>query len=543
MVSSTRQAIAGILVIVSVAVVARAQTAQVKEVTATISGRITIKGKGVPGVVVGLRANESRYQKILIGNRAVTDANGEYRIVNIPPGKYSVMPIAPTLVTSRGFEFGRSLILTKGETVEHFDFAMVRGGVITGRVVDSDGRPVIEESVSVFAMPNNEHVFRFNSFTDDRGIYRIFGLRPGHYRVAAGREDATFSGFDNARFRLTFHPAAIDPAEATVIEVGEGTEATHVNITLSRPATTYTASGRIVDAETGRPMVNIAYGITRYYDPNSSASAHSGSSTNDRGEFKLENLVPGKYAVALSRGPDSDWRVDEPRFEIVDSDVTGLVIKTIKSASISGVVVLEGTDDKSVREQFSRIHLSAWVANAPGQQSSAQSTDVKPDGSFKIRGLAGGTTNINVHSSTSFRLARIERDGVIQPRGVEVRERENVTGVRLIVNYGNASLGGTIEVENGPLPPDGRFYISLRRIGDDPNLPGAPNVAGPHLDERGRFQFEGLIPGAYEVNAGVFLTSSRKAYVAPKQQVVITAGSNAPLKVIVDLNSQPTVRQ
>ena len=56
----------------------------------------------------------------------------------------------------------------KSEKIESFDFAMMRGGVITGKVVDPEGRPAIEEPISVFALPSNERAHvrpRFNTTT------------------------------------------------------------------------------------------------------------------------------------------------------------------------------------------------------------------------------------------------------------------------------------------------------------------------------------------------------------------------------------------
>src|ERR1041384_1091740 len=63
----------------------------------SVSGRVTIKEKGVGGVVVGLRRSELQmpfepYQK------ATTDADGFYRINNVAPGNYEVLPFAPAFV-------------------------------------------------------------------------------------------------------------------------------------------------------------------------------------------------------------------------------------------------------------------------------------------------------------------------------------------------------------------------------------------------------------------------------------------------------------
>ncbi len=60
MVSSGRQAIACILLILGVAIYSQAQTIPAKQPTATISGKVTLKGKGVPGIVV--MATDNNYQ-------------------------------------------------------------------------------------------------------------------------------------------------------------------------------------------------------------------------------------------------------------------------------------------------------------------------------------------------------------------------------------------------------------------------------------------------------------------------------------------------
>jgi hypothetical protein len=142
-----------------------------------------------------------------------------------------------------------------------------------------------------------------------------------------------------------------------------------------------------------------------------------------------------------------------------------------------------------------------------------------------------------LHSNGSVRIDRIERDGVIQPRGILVKEREHIKGLRVVALFGNASLRGKIDVVNGTLPPDGRFFIWPKRIGDDPTL--FSSGARPQVDTRGQFVIEGLIPGTYEIEAGVFLPSAKLGYVAKKQQVVVIAGTTTTLNLTVDLTSTP----
>jgi len=115
------------------------------------------------------------------------------------------------------------VVVGEDENVENINFALARGGVITGKVTDADGRPVIQQQVFIFLAADFEQrrgeqlspqLFAVGGApTDDRGIYRVFGLMPGRYKVAAGRSENTFSGsISTGRLNYTqvFHPDATD---------------------------------------------------------------------------------------------------------------------------------------------------------------------------------------------------------------------------------------------------------------------------------------------------------------------------------------------
>src|ERR1700752_5356897 len=269
MMSSTRQALACVLLVAGVTVCGHAQTTSTKEPTSSISGKVTFHGDGVNGVIVILRSSDGNSYRKLTNYRGVTDAKGEYRITNVPAGNYLVSPTASAFVVEGESNGERTLIVNDDDTIKNLDFSLMRGGVITGKVVDSDGRPVIEEEVHL-SSPRNP---RLNSplpaaLTDDRGVYRIFALRPGSYTVAAGRNEI---GISSGRPRgalstKTYYPGVVDLRQASVVEVSDGSETTNVDITLAGILNTYTASGRIVNGDTGRPLAGVPYGVNRYRD-------------------------------------------------------------------------------------------------------------------------------------------------------------------------------------------------------------------------------------------------------------------------------------
>ena len=333
-----------------------------KEQTASVCGRVTIKGNGAPGVLVSLRRDDSGSPSVP-SFRDTTDQDGKYCITGVPAGNYRISPLAPAFVTDvdSSSGTGKFLEITAAEAVDGIDFVLVRGGVITGKVRDADGRPIIEQHIHLIpADPKAEGGFwssysRMGLETDDRGIYRIFGVPAGRYKVAVGNPGNSLGGGQTRRveYKQTFHPDVTDPAKATVIELTEGAEAANVDITVSRTLQVFSAKGRIVNTDTAQPVPNLEFMLTRIFEGGSSGGGGSDQKSNSQGEFRVDNLVPGKYSVSAFLPAESELRAEPVGFDVLDHDVTGLVIKVSKGgASLSGRVVLQGSQERDERRHF-----------------------------------------------------------------------------------------------------------------------------------------------------------------------------------------------
>jgi len=542
MVSSARQAIACVLLISSAASYVRSQTAAEKLPTAGISGKVTVTGKGVPGIGVSLALVES-YSSYPTRHRSVTDEDGNYRFTNVAPGMYTVIIKAPAFAPANELRPQQSILVNKGETIDNVDFPLVRGGVITGKVTDVDGHPLIEENIYLIPAGTQDRRVVYGEVgstrTDDRGIYRIFGLRPGSYMVAAGQSEGGFGSWQRAAYKRTFHPDAAEASEARVIELKEGGEAANVDITVGRALSRYSARGRIVDGETGRPMANISYGVHMFINQHSGSSTVTGAVSNSEGEFKLNSLAPGKYGVFVEPPADSEWHADIVQFEVIDQDVTGLTIRTSRGASVSGVIVLEGTNDTALYANLSKGRIYAQARNQSTARSSSPSGRINPDGSFRINGLQGGNFMFGVSGGERFKIVRLERAGVVYPQGIEIKESDQITGLRIAVNYANGSLRGIIRLENGT-PVEGRLNVTLTSVGENDieRLLGSAN-SSPQVDARGQFFVEGLLPGTYVVTAS-YISDVPGGWHHTKQQIVVTNGVVTDVTLTIDPNAPPS---
>src|SRR6185369_13247562 len=84
------------LLLLSSVASAPSQSVADKTATSTVSGKVTVGGKGLQGVVVGLvTSDQTRSNFRPTRFRGVTDEDGKYRITNVQPGTYEVIPASP----------------------------------------------------------------------------------------------------------------------------------------------------------------------------------------------------------------------------------------------------------------------------------------------------------------------------------------------------------------------------------------------------------------------------------------------------------------
>ena len=523
--------------------------------TGSISGHVTIDERPARGVTVLLVSAEySTIEKAR--SKATTDNEGHFQMRGVPAGSYFLQAFAPALIAASDNVFarqGKSITLVDGEAVDVADISLRPGGVITGRVTDQDGQPLIQENVRLFSvneqvrkqpiyLPNN---YMFS--TDDRGVYRLFGVPPGRYIVCVGVDTSGPNArinSGNTYYPLTYHPDATEEAKATIVEVTSGAESSGVDIVLGRASKGYSVSGRIVDAVSGKSVVGMMYGYgaqdTRSGRLNITSSTSSTSGA--RGEFRLDGITPGQYAAFAYPSPDSDMYSDLARFAVSDSDVAGLVVKVHVGSRIIGNVIIEGADGQRGVPRVSDVQLgvSSGSLNVAPRNTQVR---VAPDGSFRITGLPRGITSFSsspYSSPKGLAIVRVERDGVEQKNGIEVGSDEEITGVRIVFAYGTGVIRGQVKVEGGEITAGTMMYVNIRQVGNNQIL----DTRRPGPDSRGRFVIDGLQPGEYELSLIFQIRQLTPVAGGPtniskdvKQTVTVTNGTESQVTMIVNLNA------
>ena len=525
-----------------------------KESSASVSGHVTMGAKAAPGITVVATMSTSFFDNKTIA-KTTTDEEGNYKLTGLAAGRFTILPMAKAFVVSTGGAYkepGQPVNVGEGEAVTKIDFALVRGGVVTGRITDAEGHPIIGERVSVVLKDSkpdaNAQMAMFGSSknqTDDRGVFRAYGLAPGSYKVSVGQAAAaggavSIMGMGGSQYVKTFYPGVQDESKATIIEIKEGTEVTNVDISVGKPGSGFSVSGRVIDADSGQPVPNIYIAHSSVTESNQQIGGmnFTGNQTDANGKFKLEGFRPGHYAVfTFAAGQDNSTYSEPALFEVADNDITGIEIKLRRGATISGVAVLENTSDPAATALLQTVNLIASVEAKGTAAPSYGRSQIGADGSFRFAGLAPGKARIFTMGFPSppkgLTLVRTEFEGLEQPEGLEVTAGANITGVRLVFAYGTGSIRGEVKIEGGTLPDGTTLQLSVS------SAPGSNRrfTRSLEIDARNRFVLENIPPGNYELTLRAATSDPKE--VSPiqpvKQTVTVANGADAQVSLVFDV--------
>jgi hypothetical protein len=266
------------------------------------------------------------------------DADGNFRINGLDPALYTISASAPAYAS----EPVPTTYYRLGDAVR---LELVRGGIITGTITNSAGEAVIGVRVRAIRVRDAKGQaprlpafgFREQS-TDDRGIYRIYGLLPGAYLVSAGGGGNFYALFNPYEHDVPTYAPSSTRDNASEISVTSGEE-TNVDIRY-RGEPGYTISGTTKVA--GTSGITIALRAAGSSVPVANTYQPPGS----RGFF-FSGLADGEYTlraqeITVAQSPNTALiRVASKRVTIKGANVTGIELITTPLASISGRIVLE----------------------------------------------------------------------------------------------------------------------------------------------------------------------------------------------------------
>ena len=404
----------------------------------------------------------------------VSDEEGRFAFADLPQGAYVLSAQRPGyLPTNLGQRRqdgpGTPIELAEGETRDKIAIPMSRGGVIVGRVVDDYGDPVT--GVRVHVVPHAG--FRPGARTDDRGLYRIYGLTPGDYVVQA---QVTFmahvGSFAKAGPVSTFFPSTTDMRAAQRVKVRGGEETSGVNITLVT-ARLADITGRAVNSR-GGPMPGATVNLVQHLGRTSSSMANS--TVKPDGTFQIRAVPPGEYGVEINYpphvGPGEVQEKARARVQVDGETIDDLLLVGERGATVRGRVVTDTGEPLPIKH----TQLAVMMQRAPDEVIwSGDMPAVLEDFSFELKNLFGRhrlDVSMNAPSGQWAVKSVRWRDQEIGHRFIEYGGGQVFDDVEVVMSNDWATLSGYVrDQRNDPVvdmplvlfPTDAALWIPFSR--------------------------------------------------------------------------------
>lgn len=480
---------------------------------------------------------------------ATTAEDGKFSVSGVEPGQYRISATRNGYVraeygdrSSNGC--GTPVSLAPGQRLADARISMMPAGVISGHLYDADreGMPNVSAHALKYVYQNGKRVLTVVQTvqTNDLGEYRLFGLTPGRYYVAAALENSaavdriavnriqdtvTLPPNPTAtpgalqpprivavdipadlqakgdRFLPTYYPGVADPAQAQAIELRPGESTARLDMTVTFSHTAKIRGKVVVSSLTLNELRAVQLVLLpRFEHPYADSPVGRGRVLAD-GSFEILSVLPGSYSlVAFAVG---GRLVGRTTVDVGEGDLQNVVINLAPGFEITGRVT---ADDPKVMGQVVGVNLmpSGYSPNAAGPLSSPTVFPAelnRSDGSFKFQGIAPGdylpmitfTTNggiVDIYVKTLRLGSQDVRDGIhvdSQAAGLlEIVVGNNGAAVEgTVVNDKQSPMAGATVV----LVPD----IFLRKRGS--------LYKTRTSDAAGHFRFDAIAPGDYKVFA------------------------------------------
>lgn len=501
---------------------ASTRAASATENNGVISGRVVGDG-GQP------LANASVFAAPAAGKSkpsvAVTNDDGSFQLTGLGPAAYTLRASLSTYVMLPPVNpvTGQPLVFHHGDVATIY---MVKGGVITGRVTSANDEPI--PGLKIKAVRLRDETGRvvdggsYSRRTDDRGIYRIFGLPPGTYVICSDGPDAGWSWDpdDQAHDAPTYHPASTRDT-AIELTVQNGLELSGIDIRY-RAERGHRVSGRIIGAATPGSGVTVSLKQAATGDELLSEWMNT---ENRVGEpvftFELHGVTDGEYDLVAERYFEDDGALSAPhRVRVEGADVTGVELRMSPLATVAGTLVLEenktANQDPSKkdacasgRKPFLEETVLTLMPDEPLPRQTAlpagfQNAFPSRTGEFAIKYLNAGryhfapqlpsedwflraiTLPSSANARTPVDLARV---------GLSLRAGERLKGVTITASTGAAGLKGKLQpAKDAKLPANVRVHlVPAEKDAADEVL----RYAEVKASSDGAFAFTNLAPGKY----------------------------------------------
>jgi protocatechuate 3,4-dioxygenase beta subunit len=311
------------------------------------------------------------------------------------------------------------------------------------------GEPLKKAEVQMHNVEANSMV-QFGATTDIAGRFKIENLDPGKYNLTASRNG----------YVTTSYGGKGKPGTGTMITLSPGTKLKDIAVKLPVQGV---VTGRVID-EDGEPMANVRIQLMQqgYMNGKKTLWPMASGSTNDKGEYRVFGVAPGKYyASANAMGQFGGWSQPEVRSDkgeqlsyaptyypnaasasegalldiVAGADLAGIDFRLVKSRSYKIAGKVTGGVSRNMG-----IQLIPKNTSGGSQWDRMMFSQTDDKGGFVFRGLRPGSYSLSASAWS-------EDGGKTAHLQVDVADSD-VEGLQLAFGS-NPDVAGLVRVDGG----------------------------------------------------------------------------------------------
>jgi hypothetical protein len=480
--------------------------------TATLRGRVYAADSGQPLrraqvriTSTGPSANGQPPENRL----TTTDMNGGYEFAAVRAGRYNLNAQKGSYIglqwgQQRPNEPGKPIDVLDAQTIEKLDFALPRGAVITGRILDEFGEPVSDAQVAAMRPQNVGGTRRLvnagrPSTTNDIGEFRLFALPPGEYYVSATLRNLNplAETDDRSGYAPTYYPATADVSAAQKLPVAIGQTISDITLSLL-PTRTSRVTGTAVDSQ-NRPLRGVVQAVMRSTMLGGPFGISPGQIRPD-GSFTINGLTPGDYTLEVSPqgGPGgfSDPEYASTDVTVGGGDVNGIRLVAAKPSAVAGRIVIGSGDGKSLSASTIRIAVTPVPTGGIFFGPFPQPAAINDDWTFQAKARPGLMRISAQGLQAPWNVKAVRYRGTdVSDTGFEVKPNEDLNDIEIELTNRTTEISGTVTNTRGEAVKD--YWAILFSRDRDKWKPPSRSVRISRPDQDGRFKVIGLPPGEY----------------------------------------------
>ncbi|TAK15855.1 MAG: carboxypeptidase regulatory-like domain-containing protein [Acidobacteria bacterium] len=439
---------------------------------------------------------------------ARTDAQGKFTLKDLVAGSYEITAQADGHVTMRYGQRAptdgpRRIELADAQQFSDANIALPKFSAIEGQLLDEFGDPmpgIVVWPASVAFAAGKTRLMPAQGAqsvmpTDDRGMFRLYGLAPGDYYLMAAT--GSFAGpAGPSGFAVTFYPGTTNPPDAKPVHLDIGRDTRGISFAMT-PAPMSTISGAVSDADGNPARGNVMLFGLSGGDIRSFMNANI--ATDPDGRFTFRNLAPGSYVIqAYGRPAAGGGNLGRSPFGSLVVDVNGSrddLRVVVRGSRMTGRILFEGTAPQPPIERVVLTLMPVEFVSSPAGGGPPAMT-VNPDWTFEVLNLSGLRVARPIVGAPGWFLKSVTIAGKdFTDTPIDFRNGD-VADVEVTFTSSVGTIKGTASDANGPVTD-----AAILAFAEDASKWTFPSrfMAAARPSPRGEFTLTGLPAGWYLV--------------------------------------------